>query len=626
MKLGYFFQCTAGGVGSKEIKINCHDWAYYVSDQRDLWYKYSVNDECVAITMLNDGMLIPVVRMIRTARPKDNIATWIYVPSKMIISGEILESIINRVKEIVRGSTKAITEATFVNDPILTADFAERKYPKTSCRPEPGSPNAYRTKTPFYSIKEILDNPFQDYYSNYRYIFLFNELPASTEGLVDISDKMLSKTITVLPPSARTISEKFGQDYVQITRQGHLFNAPISASKDEIIELKAIRNGFVPMEFYVQAMNDEEEVVLSNLPQWKKIIDASVIKVKDAEEDTLIKGVVKTFVDSDYDENTHSIPESRLRNVKVRLSASGYKEEIVYVDLTSVPEPVSLKPKVEEVSYSYEMTTGQKIKVICKGKGMGTGCPLQGYNVVNGKLRYEYPSQQWTPDNNPNGNSGKGGRKRKFHGRSFLYGILTAFVIILIGFGVKLLFFSKSDDKAKIVSGEQKTEIVNDAGSQQPDVQSASAAAIAYLDKNDEWHRDSLIKYPELINLFEELNHYDFEKILARENTLSASKNYINLVSHIKSNTDKTFKGTYNDANDFKITVRRYKDNLYDTPYTPDEQAAKPVNNNTDKSSVSDSSKPANPGKTGNNAKVKSSNNQEQPQPDGKNDENDKKQ
>lgn len=568
MKLGYFFQVTANGAGSKEFKINCNNWDYYVSDQRDIWYKYASNDECVAITMIEKGILISVVKLLRTARPKDNIATWIYVPSKIKISGEELERVIIRVKEINRGSTKAITETIFASDPILNADFEERKYPRTLCRPEPDSQNAYRTKTQMINIREILDRPFQEYYSNYRYIFLFNEFPATTEGLVDISDKELKKTITALPPSESTIREYFGYAPVRITKDRNIFNSPISVELGDNIKLRAERSGYVSMDFVGQAIEDEAELQLSGFGEWRKIINPHTIIVKDVETGSIISGAKVDFGNCNgYDRMNDSIPESKLANVAVRVTANGYKDKEVTIDFTGPLMPITLEANKEEKTYTLTTDDGRKLKVTFSGKRIGKVCPLVGYTFTGEKLQRQYPSDTDITIEGKSDNDKNSKDKHEFSLKWFLCGILTALLLILLALGVKAIFFSGDKEDKKPAINNLTTPEQPRTDPRQLEHPSTISQAVAYLDNNEVWIRDSINKFPELVGLFDELNSYDFDKIIARETSLSNSKAFKDLVNVVKANNKKRINGMFNNQNDIQITVKKYKNKINNAPY-----------------------------------------------------------
>ena len=100
--------------------------------------------------------------------------------------------------------------------------------------------------------------------------------------------------------------------------------------------------------------------------------------------------------------------------------------------------------------------------------------------------------------------------------------------------------------------------------------------AIAYLDNKDGvWQRDSLIKYPELDGLFEELNSYEFSKIINRDPKLRNSKNFKKIYDAIRLNIGKPFSGSFCGDDDFSysITVSKYEKKLkkpVDQPKAPD--------------------------------------------------------
>lgn len=60
-------------------------------------------------------------------------------------------------------------------------------------------------------------------------------------------------------------------------------------------------------------------------------------------------------------------------------------------------------------------------------------------------------------------------------------------------------------------------------------------AAIAYLDKNETWHRDSLESFDETKELFDALNTYDYDKLIELNARLGSSTSYNTLIATIDS-------------------------------------------------------------------------------------------
>ena len=93
----------------------------------------------------------------------------------------------------------------------------------------------------------------------------------------------------------------------------------------------------------------------------------------------------------------------------------------------------------------------------------------------------------------------------------------------------------------------------------------ASAAAIKYLDDNNAWNKAELDKFPELRGLFEDLNSYNFSKIInVWGPKLSKSSRFQQVVgSAINCQTRKKFVPkageTYCKTGDTKITVYPYR-------------------------------------------------------------------
>lgn len=90
-------------------------------------------------------------------------------------------------------------------------------------------------------------------------------------------------------------------------------------------------------------------------------------------------------------------------------------------------------------------------------------------------------------------------------------------------------------------------------------------AAIAYLDNNKTWHRDSLENFDETKGLFDALNTYDYDKLIDLNAGLGSSTSYNTLIETVDSCKKfmKTKVGSeYNVKNDSLINWERYAEKL----------------------------------------------------------------
>lgn len=568
MKLGYIYTVTSGGYDDGKVRINDGGWSSVVEDERQLWLKYSVNGELVALTMVEDGIVMAITRIIGGVRADNNITTWVHIPSKIKISGLQLKAILQAVKELNKSGTKKITPESFVNHEILYADFDEKHYP-IKCNHSYGNEMAVRYPTIDYSLTEILGLPYQEYYSKYKYIFLINNECDNKEGLKDLSNVDLQESICILPPSLTSIQEHFGSPAVSIKfSDGKSFDAPVMVKKGQVLDLIAEKADCIPMHLKGQAVKDEEEVEISVYSQqWKRIITQNYFQIIDLKtgERILPKPRVD-ILDSHYDTRENSLPEELMHRVAVKVSANGYEPFNEEIDLTKGTKIIALSKIIEKETYTCQNSYGEELKVTISGPGAKSLYPIKGYKAIGQKLEYSvnYP---YSGSHYPSGSSEKkGNQKREFAWAEFAYGIIAAIAIALICWsGIKLYDMIFIHDIQVNHINDITENITQQNGSQKENCApiATTEQAIAYLDNSEgTWQRDSLIKYPELDGLFEELNSYQFNKILNRDSKLRESKNFKKICDAISINLGKPFNGNFCGEGDYSITVSNYEKKL----------------------------------------------------------------
>ncbi|MBD5340870.1 MAG: hypothetical protein HDR94_04775 [Bacteroides sp.] len=577
MKLGYIYTVTSGGYDDEKVRINAGDWSSVVEDERQLWLKFSDNGESTAMTIVRDGVVFAITRMIGGDRADNNITTWVYIPSKVKITGSQVKQVIDAIKEINKLGTKKVSQNSFMSIDILAYDYPEKKY-AILLSPSEGKELAGRYPTTDFSMVEILGHSFQEYYTKYKYVFLFNQKNEFKEGLVDLSNQDIIDTICVLPPSADNIQKIFGSSSVVIKlSDGSVFNTPFVVKKGQPISLTAVKKDCIPMRIMGQAFKDEAEIEISSINQpWKRII-SNLFEVTDAKTGKVIPSKCR-ILDSHYDELEKSIPEDRLRNVRIQVTSNGYEPFDGEVNLSHGVKTIPLEKIMEKETYTYQTKAGDDVKVTISGPGAKSKSPLQGYKVNGHKLIYVEPTLVHNGsclqdtvltvgENTP--------KKRRFAWMEFCYGIISVILLMFILYG-GIKFFHPTFFKDMLQYSKEYSEDItiddSDVNMVTPTLKdTAKEQAIAYLDnQTGKWDRDSFNRYPVLECLFEELNTYQFDKILNRESILSGSRNFKDVLDAIRINKHKKFSGSFCPENDFQITVSRYIDKLN----KPEEQKA----------------------------------------------------
>ena len=574
MKLGYFSTVTSAGYDDERWRLREGRWCSVVDDERTLWRKYAHNNESVAMTFTEDGLVLAIAYITGGDRADDNIATWVFIPSKIQISGAQIKKVIETVKAINKGGSKNITEEAFLSDPILNAEYQERIFPLQSFR-SVGTVYAQRYPTNDYTLDEILDEPYQKYYSRYKYVFLLNQESEKIVGLQDLSKDHIQKDILVLPPSKEVLRSLFGTSEVTIKfNDGTPFVSPKwMANNQKPIDLTIERTGFISKTLKGQALKDESEIELfGGNSTWRKRIPQEVFEVYDKDRDKLLSNARVSIEDPAYDIQERSLPENRLNSVQVHVTAEGYKNYRGNVDLSKGKVKIPMKIAEERAEYELETPDGHTIKVEMRGPKVKEVCPFEGYRFSPQKNKLVKKSQpknnsgsfQLCGDKNDNRWETESSNHRGFAWKEFFYGVATVIGLAIIGWGcfkgyelISQKFLQKEENSTVYYASEDAAE---------PPYENeitAPSSYIAYLDnKEGKWDRDSLIKYPELQGLFEALNSYDFNKVMEYHSTLSPSEQFMAVYNAIKQNEEKKFGDSFNSEGDYIITVENYINKL----------------------------------------------------------------
>lgn len=513
MKLGFIYTVTSGGFDDQKVRINPDGWSNVIEDERQLWLKYNSANECVAMTFVKNGVVFAISRIIGGSRADNNICTWVYIPSKIIISGAEIIKIIDTVKEINKNGTKKITENTFIDNAILNQDFPE-KANGISFNASTGKEYALRFPTNDFTFAEILNFPFQSYYIKYKYIFLYDNVPPQNLNIKNLSNEDIVEYISVYPPSVHTINEIFGTGTVLKYSNGKVANKPIIVKKGETIDLTVEKPGYISRRIKGKAERDGGHIkIVAYEETWRRIINDSYFNIVDSKTGEKIKSPGWRIYGPGWENSNIFLPEDKLKDAKVTISAEGYKSFTANVDLRYPPVRIPLT-KEEEKNYLI------------------------------------------LPDTPGDVDIPKGGNK-KFNKQWFLIGFLIPLLLgAVVWCGIllyKRVFPSfntkENSEKAENSSGDSDQETV--------DLFSLENA-INYLQSNEKWEKDSLDKYPDLKGLFEELNNYNFEAIKNRSDKLKSSDRYNELIEAIETNNSKNLGGNFNNENDYIITVPRY--------------------------------------------------------------------
>lgn len=550
------------------LTVNEGDWTKKVVDIRDILKLYNSEDEskfAMFMSFSENGAYITIARAI-SGRGGDNTAAWIYIPNNIEVTGNDIIPIIEVVKEELSASKSNVERLTqiFNKDYRTTesADYMPSSSEKIFAKRDVG----------FYPLKDIIgEKRYQPIYSNYNVILIkdMDGMEIVDKNITDLSSEKMVETLVFCPPVKQDLPNGVT---VHFNTSGYpLFNKPVRVYKSKHINLVFKRIGFEDIP-YMDSVEENDQICGVPRFDWKRSISRDQFKVVAAHDSNVDLTDDATITVNNVELKWHQpilISEHDGQQAKVRFSVNGYEPAEEYIDLLHAATSITVKLHRAERAQSWkiELANGHTAVMDLRSKylsGDKYESPIKGYSREDGVLRY----------------TNFGVFKQRAIG--FLMAVAT-FVVICLGVALFEWFDNHNFEwqlgwpplkVEKIGSYKAESSTPTESYSNNDDETTPSdqssvnedrslSKAIAYLDNEaGVWQRDSLIKYPELVGLFEELNSYEFSKILNRDSKLRESKNFKKICDAININSGKQFNGNFCGEGDYSITVSNYEKKL----------------------------------------------------------------
>ena len=550
------------------LTVNEGDWTKKVVDIRDILKLYNSEDEskfAMFMSFSENGAYITIARAI-SGRGGDNTAAWIYIPNNIEVTGNDIIPIIEVVKEELSASKSNVERLT----QIFNKDY--RTTESADYRPSSSEKIFAKRDVGFYPLKDIIgEKRYQPIYSNYNVILIkdMDGMEIVDKNITDLSSEKMVETLVFCPPVKQDLPNGVT---VHFNTSGYpLFNKPVRVYKSKHINLVFKRIGFEDIP-YMDSVEENDQICGVPRFDWKKSISRDQFKVVAAHDSNVDLTDDATITVNNVELKWHQpilISEHDGQQAKVRFSVNGYEPAEEYIDLLHAATSITVKLHRAERAQSWkiELANGHTAVMDLRSKylsGDKYESPIKGYSREDGVLRY----------------TNFGVFKQRAIG--FLMAVAT-FVVICLGVALFEWFDNHNFEwqlgwpplkVEKIGSYKAESSTPTESYSNNDDETTPSdqssvnedgslSKAIAYLDNEaGVWQRDSLIKYPELVGLFEELNSYEFSKILNRDSKLRESKNFKKICDAININSGKQFNGNFCGEGDYSITVSNYEKKL----------------------------------------------------------------
>lgn len=570
MKLGLVIKTTNDGM-SEAMSINKDEsWARYIVDVRlgtNKLTNYDGTDKSVLLVKFlgKIGYLLVVIksRPKGSGRPGDNTAAWIYIPAKCDISDTKIISILNDVK-------KAIYAEFGFDTNILNRVFNEDFEPKdvlqsaiSTIVSNSNSEYAVRYYNGDFRLEELLGKALaQQEYSNYKGIFFID-----AKYGISSNCKVLNfepKKILSIPP----FKNRDGFTACLLSQRNYVpFSKPIEVSVGTPIKIWWTKQGYYTIEKSWEAQdNDSYLYALSISPnEYYILVPRSAFKVVSAENGSPISDFEIRINDKPMEGNEMKVSEAVYKNgVKLSVRAKGYseyQEDKVQLNMNSTKK-ITLQRKVYHYEFEIPTYIGEhKLEnnavVIIETHHKLEKSPIKGYyspyNIQEGK------NNQLYYDNGP-----------LYKLKYIAIGIVACLLMILLWAGWQALDnyeFNLGWPPFKEIKQQPQTQWDNpeEDGLEEDFVENVdSLNAVAYLENNSTWHKDSLDKYEATRGLFEELNEFKNDNISRRAEKLGNVQKLEDIINAFNNSPydhhigKEANNGNYNSPTDNGISVDNY--------------------------------------------------------------------
>lgn len=516
-KIDIAIKVTSDGAG-EPIAISGGEWTQNVIDIHPILNNLQGLDveghTARILSFTDDGCIVTLARLV-PGRGGDNVAAWIFIPANADIAS-------NEVVAIVEKTESVIASSQF--DLQSLRELCDKEYPERI--PFSQAPTGNRLAFRRYdsaSLPQLLGpNRYQPYYNDYRYILLLDdsgqiELRKEADA-TDLTAQLVGSVSMLMPPKADELRRHFGQPVNVTFADGTRFDHPVPLKKGEIIRVYFVRNGFKPVECTVRKDNNETfaEWSLPNARSvmWVKVINSSMFNFVDEQGRPLppeihpsvrINGKKLTSLGMEIEER-----DLRQVNVDANAKEQGYEGNAKFVDFTNpAPYTLTLTRRVRDWKRKIKMRNGETADMTLVSKNIPNhqNGPLMGYyyDSRTGNLAYD--------------------TLRVWAHRA--QGLFAGLLFMGLCWGISNIVHSckNKQQQAEVASNpnqftdtdQQRTKkdagvVDTTADPTAPDLLSLEEA-IAYLDNNVKWNRDSMERYYYLTGLYDDMNNFNLERL-----------------------------------------------------------------------------------------------------------------
>ena len=573
------------------------------------------------LTFEKENCIYTYVRPEVSGRAGDNIAVYLSIPYDAWINGQAFFEVRKNVMEFLE--KKSSIEKTVLSN-IVSKEYDERKYPLpykvNTSDPEK---NAFRVVSDDSKLIEVFDQLHQDYYANYKYIFLVDK-KIENSSMDDLTDEPLVKTCVLIPPTKENIEKTLGSG-VTLSLGGHPFTEHQRSYEGAKLPLVAQRDGFEDMSLgVIEAKEEEQQITIPDNKkyEWSKVIDKSKFKVydnylkRDIDESHVhirINGQelgnnVLKHSEQEWGKCTLDIKVDDYDNIQVPKNSQLLSNDVITIEMSKNNR--KLEPK--DFTLSDNVKNVEKITVKVNYKYSLDEHFMKGYKIQGDKLKWDDTFQECSAPVNPTASAAtnnqnfenKNARQDKNKIKIFT-ALLGVLLIVSVAFNVYWVI----PDDSETASAKKDSAPADTTNTQVRPTDTDKQSAINYLDGNKNWKDTTMEKYPDLKDLFDALNQYKYDQVISVlkpfEWKSKKIKNLLECINKAKA-SGAELKGPYTKSGNINIEeyIKNINNHEEEVPANSFDEPKSPTPAKSSSKSGGKSSAPAN--KSGSGAKTSS--------------------
>lgn len=488
------------------------------------------------LSSIESGTFITIAALIDGGRGNDCIAAWIFVPKTVEVTGKQIVDVIDATKkELIKNE----------RDEEKLRRLFDEDYPPCDAEKLPlvntGEQFAYRkygigTK---FQLYELLDNPNQPDYQQYKGVFLIDNDSGIAGRGDDLSDRQLRKYVKVLP-----VSDIHGfKAYIGDTPM----DKPIFLMNGDVVTINWQRSGYkqIDKKWTVEEGTSVTGIGDADYCVW---VPYSRFIVRDVKDRRQIEQYTLKVNDIEFNRGyKYPVQESTIENSLVSVEASGYQ---LYKKNCNLKNGADVYIELERIQFAYDFKIESRYAV-----SRYATLHIESYEKLNGR----------SPIEGYDRHDREGNRFLKYRWirlgkkRMLLAALIILLVTFLIGLagGMTLSTLTRKDkDSGK--DGITLNQEQNPTNQKNPNEDSGNGikTVIKYLDSKAVWNRTEMERFTEIQGLWDALNERRFDDILKYKEKLHGSNKFNELVSAINANKHKNFSNHFNtNDNDYDITI-----------------------------------------------------------------------